>query len=98
MAVGKPLVASNIEGYASVATHGTEGILVPPKNSETLAEALISLMENETLRQQMGDKGRLKALDYDWEHIAQRVINYYLKVLNKPPQKENIPEVESAQV
>ncbi len=83
MAVGKPIVASNIEGYAGVVTHGAEGLLVPPKSAEKLAQALISLMTNETLRQQMGAQGRLKALEYDWERITQRLLNYYLKVLNE---------------
>ncbi len=95
MAVGKPLVASDIEGYASVVTHGEEGLLVPPKNSAKLAEALLSLIADESLRQQMAAKGRLKALEYDWEHITQRVLNYYLKVLHKSPQKEKIPETEA---
>jgi len=54
-----------------------------PKNPKELAGAIISLMSNETLRQQMGDKGRLKALEYDWEHITQRLLNYYAKVLNE---------------
>ena len=87
MAAGKPIVASNIEGYASVMTHSAEGLLVPPKDKESLAQALITLMTDESLRQQMGARGRLKALDYGWEHIAQRVLNYYAVVLNQPPWK-----------
>jgi len=87
MAIGKPIVASNIEGYASVMTHGAEGLLVPPKDKEGLAQALITLMTDESLRQQMGARGRLKALGYSWEHIAQRVLNYYAIVLNEPPWK-----------
>ena len=94
MAVGKPLVASNIQGFNGVVTHGVDGLLVPPKNAEKLAEALISLMIDKSLRQQMGAKGRLKALEYDWEHIAQRVVDYYLEVLNKPLRKEIFPEKE----
>jgi len=35
----------------------------------------------------MGAKGRLKALEYDWENIAQRVLNYYIRVLNGPRRK-----------
>lgn len=90
MAVGKPIIASNIEGYASVLTHGAEGILVPPKNPEKLAEALLSLMTNKSLRQQMGAKGELTAVEYDWKRVAQSVLNYYLKVLGSgtPPKKE----------
>ena len=95
MAVGKPIIASNIEGYASVLTHGAEGLLGPPKNAGKLAHALISLMTDETLRQQMGDKGRLKAVEYDWAHITQRVMNYYLEVLSESPRKEGLKETKA---
>ena len=95
MAVSKPIVASNIEGYASVVTHGTEGLLVPPQDAEKLAQALISLMTDESLRQQMGAKGRLKAVEYDWESIAQRVLNYYLSVLNGPRRREGFRETKA---
>ena len=88
MAVGKPVVASNIEGYASLVTHGVEGLLVPPKDAEKLAQALLSLMRDESLRQQMGARGILKAREYSWEHIAQRVFDYYIRVLSEPPWKE----------
>lgn len=87
MAVGKPIVASDIEGYASVVTHGTEGLLVPPKNAEELAKALLSLMTDKTLREEMGTRGRLKALEYDWDKIARKILDYYTRVLNGPRRK-----------
>ncbi len=95
MAVGKPLVASNIEGYASVMTHKAEGLLVPPSNVEKLAEALLALISDKSLRGQMGATGRQTALQYDWEHIGKRVINLYLEVLNKPPHRERFPAAEA---
>ena len=88
MAVGKPIVATNIEGYASVVTHGEDGLLVPPKDSRRLAQTLISLMSDETLRQKMGARGRLTARQYSWEHIAQRVFDYYGRVLSESPQRD----------
>ncbi len=87
MAVGKPIVATNIDGYASVVTHGEDGLLVPPKDSRGLARALISLMRDETLRQQMGAKGRLKAEEHNWELVAQKVFDYYVRVLSESPQR-----------
>jgi len=87
MAVGKPIVASNIDGYANLITDGAEGLLVPPKDEKALAQALISLMANEPLRQQMGARERLTAKKYDWKHVAQRVFDYYVKVLNESPRK-----------
>jgi phosphatidylinositol alpha-mannosyltransferase len=87
MAVGTPVVASNIPGYASVVTNGEEGLLVPPKNSDELARTLISLLKDEKLRQQMGAKGRATAEKYSWERIAQRVVDYYAKVLSESPRR-----------
>lgn len=95
MAVGKPIVASNIQGYNSVVTHGAEGLLVPPKNAEKLAQALTSLMTDGALRQQMGNEGRLKAVQYDWENVAQRVLDYYVSVLNGPRREEGFQETKA---
>jgi len=88
MAAGKPIVATNIDGYASVVTHGEEGLLVPPKDSRGLAQALISVMSDDTLRQQMGARGRLKAGEYSWERVAQKVFDYYTRVLSECPRKK----------
>jgi phosphatidylinositol alpha-mannosyltransferase len=98
MAVGKPIVASNIEGYASVVTHGAEGLLVPPADKERLAQALLSLLTDQSLRHEMGAKGRAKALEYSWEQIAQRVLNYYMRVLSEPPWQKQFPEFEATAI
>lgn len=88
MAVGKPVVASNIEGYASVLGDGAEGILVPPKDPTLLAEALLRLLANEGLRHEMGVRGRLKALDYDWKQVSQRLLDFYGRVLKRSAPKD----------
>jgi len=87
MAAGRPIVASNIEGYASVLTNGAEGLLVPPRDSEKLAEALITLLTDERMREEMGARGRATASQYDWERISQRVMDFYLNVLGKSAAK-----------
>ena len=88
MAVGKPIVASNVEGYASLITHGAEGWLVPPRDEQALAQSLITLLRDEPLRQEMGAKGRLKAQNFAWENVAQRILDYYTRVLSESPWKE----------
>ena len=77
MACGKPVVASNIEGYATVLDNNVEGLLVPPADDQALAQAIFSLAQNQTLRKQMGNRGIIKAKKYSWESIAYRVLNYY---------------------
>jgi phosphatidylinositol alpha-mannosyltransferase len=98
MAVGKPIIASHIDGYASVFTHGTEGLSVPPKNVKKLAEAIIRLATNEPLRQEMSTKGRPKALEYDWARVARRVLDFYVETLNKIKAEEAIPEADTPPV
>ena len=95
MAVGKPIVASDIEGYASVLTHNVEGLLVPPGDKEMLARALISLLADGSLCREMGAKGRAKALGYSWERVAQSVLNYYIRVLSEPPWNKHFYEFEA---
>ena len=81
MALGKPIVASNIDGYANVMTHGKEGLLVPPKEVKALSRALLTLMGDESLRWEMGERGMLTARNYSWERVAQMVAAFYNRVL-----------------
>ncbi len=95
MALGKPIVASNIEGYANVLAHNADGLLVPPGDKEMLVRALLSLLTDESLRREMGARGRAKSLEYSWELIAQNVLKYYMRVLSEPPWRKQFPELEA---
>jgi len=88
MAVGKPVVASNIEGYAGVLTHGVEGLLVPPRDEEKLAEALTTLLTDESMRREMGTNGIAKAKEYDWQHVARQVVEHYKIARAEFPYRE----------
>lgn len=58
MALGKPVVATNIAGIPEVVVDQETGFLVPPADSEKLAEALERLMKDKEVRDKMGRKGR----------------------------------------
>jgi phosphatidylinositol alpha-mannosyltransferase len=81
MATGKPVVASNISGYASVITNGQEGLLVPPKQEVPLAQAIARLIKDPELGRTMGERGRIKSQNYGWDQIAVKVLDYYKTVL-----------------
>jgi len=98
MAMGKPVVASSIEGYANVVGHSVDGLLVPPADKDRLARALVTLLGDEKLRREMGARGRAKALGYSWENIARRVFEYYARVLSEPPWNKRFPELEATSV
>ncbi len=88
MSVGTPIVASNIAGYASLITHGVEGLLVPPKGVRSLAQALISVLSDESLRRQLGTNGITKAAEYDWKHVSRQVLDCYIRVHGEFTKRE----------
>ncbi|MCL0038728.1 glycosyltransferase family 4 protein [Dehalococcoidia bacterium] len=83
MAASKPIVASNIGGYASVISREVDGLLVNPKDIKTLAGALDLLVKDKALRERLGAHGRLKAEGYSWDKVAGRVMAYYEDLLER---------------
>ena len=77
MAAGKPVVATNIPGYASVVTSGQNGLLVTPKDPQALALGLVRVLADRELRTRLGSNGRLSAQQYAWPRVAQRVLEAY---------------------
>lgn len=57
-AIGRPIVTTNVPGCKEVVVEGVNGFLVPPKNTEALAEAIKKLIIDKELRIKMGIEGR----------------------------------------
>ncbi len=98
MASGVPIVASAIPGYRDVVTNGVEGLLVEPKQSESIAHALIGLLGKPELRQRLAATGRETARHYDWPSIAARVLEYYAEVLDRRALAPELRTVRFARV
>jgi phosphatidylinositol alpha-mannosyltransferase len=82
MSCGKPVIASNIAGYASVLTHNEQGLLVPPRDVDSLAQSLLTLLNDSSLRERMGEKGIIHARKFSWENVSRQVMDYYTELLN----------------
>lgn len=82
MAAGVPVVASNIDGYASVITHGVDGLLVRPKDVYDLADALTHLARNPEHRDALATEGRKRVEEYGWPRVTQQVLSYYERLLD----------------
>lgn len=80
MAAGLPIVASDISGYRDVARDGREALLVPPGDPAALAAAVERLLADPALAKSLGDAGTVRARDFDWESVTERIEAVYRDV------------------
>ena len=81
MAAGKPIVASDIDGYRDVARDGLEALLVPPGDASALVAAVREVLDDRRLAQSLGEAGARRAHEFDWDSVSQRVLRIYEEVL-----------------
>ncbi|MFQ6083735.1 MAG: glycosyltransferase family 4 protein [Candidatus Aminicenantia bacterium] len=81
MAIGKPIVASNVGGIPDLVTHGKNGFLVSPKNPEELAKYIQILIEDKEKRESMGQAGKEIALNFSKEIMVEKIAKLYKELL-----------------
>jgi glycosyltransferase involved in cell wall biosynthesis len=60
-ACGRPIVTSDVPGCREVVRHGENGLLVPARDADALAKALMDLLQSPITRSEMGKRGRIIA-------------------------------------
>lgn len=98
MAAGLPIVASNIDGFAGVLTHGVEGLLVRPEDAQALADALIELLRDPRRCAEMAARGRERAQYFSWDRVSQQVLSYYERLIYERHLVERTHAAEPAEV
>jgi phosphatidyl-myo-inositol alpha-mannosyltransferase len=82
-----PAVASDIVGYRDVMT-GETSVGVPPDDPQALADAVVSLLEDESRRVTMGAQARRLAEErYSWGEIARSLVGIYELALGRARQR-----------
>jgi glycosyltransferase involved in cell wall biosynthesis len=82
---GKPLVTTNVEGSGMnyVNKHNETGLIVPPKNSKALAEAINTILSNEKLYEKFSKNALERFKEFEIDLVADRIIEVYGIVLKK---------------
>jgi phosphatidylinositol alpha-mannosyltransferase len=81
MASGRAVVASDIPGYRSVVQPGVNGVVSPPGEVPALAAAIAELVEDPQRRATLARQGRIRALEFTWPHVTDRIEAVYRDVL-----------------
>jgi glycosyltransferase involved in cell wall biosynthesis len=88
MAASKPIVATTAGGIPEVVVDGETGFLVPPRDHEAMAEAIVRLLKDEGLRTRMGAAGRARAESrFSAERMVQDTLRVYQRVALHPHQE-----------
>ena len=84
LATGTPVVASNTGGLPEIVRPNETGLLVPPKNPEALAQAIISMAQDPEARQRFGENGRRFVQEnFDPEMLARQVESVLLELVKR---------------
>ena len=80
MACGTPVICTELRtGTTFINQHGMTGLVVPPRDSKALAEAINNLANNISLRAELGKNARQRALN---ELTAEKMVERTYKVYN----------------
>jgi phosphatidylinositol alpha-mannosyltransferase len=77
MASGTPVVASDLEAFKRVLDNGKAGITFENENSQDLATVVSNLLSDSVRRTELSAQGKLRAAEFDWSVVAERIVDVY---------------------
>jgi glycosyltransferase involved in cell wall biosynthesis len=81
-AMGKPLIATDVPGCRDIVADGVNGLLVPARDPQKLARAMLALAGNPTRRAAMGRAGRARVKErFDETIVIQETLKVYARAL-----------------
>jgi phosphatidylinositol alpha-mannosyltransferase len=83
MAAGRPIVASDIEGYREVVRDGLDALLVQPRDAKGLARAIGRILDSAELASRLARSGRDRVQQFDWAAVTDLVEQAYRKAVQK---------------
>jgi len=94
MACGRPVVASRTGGLKELVQHGETGYLCQPKDHLDLAQWLMALLADESLRNRMGQTGlaRVRSGGFTWDEIAGEMMDIYVEAITNYEVREKPAE------
>jgi len=77
----KPVVVTNVGSIPEVVDEDITGYVVPPKDPNSLANAIVKILNNDPMRKQMGENAYEKMKkELSWDLVAEETSKAYNKV------------------
>jgi glycosyltransferase involved in cell wall biosynthesis len=85
MACAKAILSTNVGGLPFLVVHEVNGLLVPPADSQALADGMKRLLLDPDLIRRLGQNSRKRVEeDLDWSAVAQKTEQIYRLACLKP--------------
>lgn len=81
LACGLPVVSTDVGGVPHLVRHEHTALLVKPGDAEGMAQAMIRLIEDETLRANLIRNGSEHVRAFTWERVGEKWMGLYREVL-----------------
>lgn len=81
MAQGVPAVVTSVGGLPEVVEHGYNGLVVPPRDPQALAESILHMLRDDQNRLRMGENARRRSVDFDIRDAVRRMEDVYGELL-----------------
>jgi glycosyltransferase involved in cell wall biosynthesis len=80
LASGCPVVATAVGGTPEILGDPPAGVLVPPEDPASLAEAVLELLRDSERREALGMMARARATQFSWSHMVEQYLEVYRSV------------------
>ncbi len=93
-ACGLPLITTDVPGCREVVTDNIDGLLIPPRDADALADAIARLQDDPQLAQRLGEAARAKALaEFDERIVIRKTLEVYRELCALPAAAASVSRV-----
>jgi len=86
MACGRPVIASRTGGLVEILHDGVNGFLVEVGNYLQLAQRMVTLIQDDELRLDIGEAARRRAAEFSWQRVIARTLELYDSICTEQPE------------
>ena len=80
-ACGTPVIGTNVGGIPDIIQDGFNGLLIQPKNSQAITEAIIKIFSDKNLAQRLIQNAQITVQKFAWSNIVSQVSDLYQTIL-----------------
>jgi glycosyltransferase involved in cell wall biosynthesis len=82
LSIGIPAVVTRTGGAIETVSDGLNAVVVPPRDAQALAYAIVSVVNDPALQRRLAEAGKLRAADFDIRIAVRRMEEVYRELLN----------------